>query len=199
MTRVAVFSCAFDGCEIENGYARGLCRKHYGLAHKHGLLHLYAKAPSVVRGAKPEACAHCLSPFESSRVRDTWTKTCSKSCARRLELAEGRHSWPYTNVAKLTPEESASRAFKRGEQSRRNRRARLAEVDRDPYTTASIAERDECICGLCGEVVDLSVKWPATGAATVDHILPLSRGGDDTLSNVQLAHALCNLRKSNRA
>jgi len=34
--------------------------------------------------------------------------------------------------------------------------------------------------------------------ATIDHIIPKSRGGDDGLRNLQLAHAKCNEQKGNR-
>lgn len=35
-------------------------------------------------------------------------------------------------------------------------------------------------------------------SATIDHVVPLTEGGDDTCANVQLAHRGCNARKSNR-
>jgi 5-methylcytosine-specific restriction endonuclease McrA len=35
-------------------------------------------------------------------------------------------------------------------------------------------------------------------AATIDHIVPLAAGGDDTKANVQLAHRRCNTRKGAR-
>ena len=35
--------------------------------------------------------------------------------------------------------------------------------------------------------------------ATLDHIVPRSKGGADTLENLQLAHAHCNKVKGNRA
>ena len=41
-------------------------------------------------------------------------------------------------------------------------------------------------------------KWPDPEAASVDHIVPLSLGGDDTKANIQLAHFGCNCRKRNR-
>lgn len=34
--------------------------------------------------------------------------------------------------------------------------------------------------------------------ATVDHILPISAGGEDTLANVAIARWQCNIRKGNR-
>lgn len=33
---------------------------------------------------------------------------------------------------------------------------------------------------------------PHPKAPTIDHIIPLAVGGDDTRANVQLAHFLCN-------
>jgi hypothetical protein len=145
------------------------------------------------------ACAHCESLFTSAKRSDgRWTKTCSKSCARKLEISKGEHSWGGHINTPLDPAERAARAFERGENARRKRRARLAGVKREPYTTASIAERDGYLCSLCGERVDVDLKYPHPGSASVDHILPLSLGGDDTLANVALACLCCNLRKSNR-
>jgi len=37
---------------------------------------------------------------------------------------------------------------------------------------------------------------PHPKAPTIDHIVPLSAGGDDTKANVQLAHFSCNTRKN---
>jgi 5-methylcytosine-specific restriction endonuclease McrA len=33
---------------------------------------------------------------------------------------------------------------------------------------------------------------------TVDHIIPLSKGGAHAVANLQLAHLACNIRKGNR-
>jgi 5-methylcytosine-specific restriction endonuclease McrA len=34
--------------------------------------------------------------------------------------------------------------------------------------------------------------------ATLDHLTPLSLGGEDTKENVKLAHWICNIRRSNK-
>ncbi len=64
-----------------------------------------------------------------------------------------------------------------------------------------LRDRDGNNCGLCGKAMLFEVKTGPSGdkrGATIDHILPRSRGGADDLSNLQLAHWSCNNRKGNR-
>ncbi|SDN79254.1 HNH endonuclease [Geodermatophilus sp. DSM 45219] len=51
------------------------------------------------------------------------------------------------------------------------------------------------LCGLCGDAIDRSLPWPDPESASLDHILPLSKGGAHDQSNVQWTHLVCNLRK----
>jgi 5-methylcytosine-specific restriction endonuclease McrA len=52
-------------------------------------------------------------------------------------------------------------------------------------------------CALCGRPVDKQrYKSPHPLSAEVDHIIPISKGGDlCSIENLQLAHRFCNLRK----
>lgn len=61
--------------------------------------------------------------------------------------------------------------------------------DRDVYV------RDNWRCGLCHRVIHQHLSYPHPGSASLDHVLPLSRGGAHTLSNVQAAHLRCNVSK----
>jgi hypothetical protein len=61
-----------------------------------------------------------------------------------------------------------------------------------------IFERDNGICWLCGEIVDPSLPRVSAGGGTIDHVIPISRGGEDTIENARLAHWICNVRKSNK-
>lgn len=65
--------------------------------------------------------------------------------------------------------------------------ARKQDVFVELIDRAIVFERDEGVCGICGE--------PVVGAFHVDHIIPLSKGGSHSYDNVQLAHPTCNLRK----
>lgn len=54
-------------------------------------------------------------------------------------------------------------------------------------------------CGICGKEVDFSFKYPHPLSPTVDHIIPVDKGGHPSdLSNLQLAHRWCNRWKSDK-
>lgn len=78
------------------------------------------------------------------------------------------------------------------------RKQLLGSSSQEPYRRDDIFERDGWTCGICATLIDRQVKWPDCGSASIDHIVPLSLGGDDIPSNVQAAHLGCNLSKGNR-
>lgn len=75
----------------------------------------------------------------------------------------------------------------------KRRRERLRGGDR--YKREDVFERDGWICQICGLPVDPELKWPDKMAAQIDHLVPASRDGEDTLDNVRCAHGFCNNRK----
>lgn len=59
--------------------------------------------------------------------------------------------------------------------------------------------RSQDICGICGQPVDKTLKAPHPLSPTIDHIIPLDKGGHPSdLANLQLAHRACNRAKSNK-
>jgi 5-methylcytosine-specific restriction endonuclease McrA len=71
-------------------------------------------------------------------------------------------------------------------------------VPYDPAVTRyKVFERDGFTCRLCGERTEPKML-PHPRAATVDHVVPLSRGGGHTWGNVQCAHYECNMRKGRK-
>jgi|SRR6267142_838454 len=55
--------------------------------------------------------------------------------------------------------------------------------------------RDGPNCGLCKQPVDLSAEYPHPLSATIGHIIPKARGGNDEPNNLRLEHRECNSRK----
>jgi len=55
------------------------------------------------------------------------------------------------------------------------------------------------VCAICGKPVDKSIPSPHPLSPTIDHIIPVSKGGHPSdLANLQLAHRCCNRDKSDR-
>lgn len=79
------------------------------------------------------------------------------------------------------------------------RRAALRARAVESFMREEIYERDGWYCGLCRLKVHKSRRWPDPRSASLDHIIPLSLGGNHTRTNVQLAHLGCNTAKGVRA
>jgi 5-methylcytosine-specific restriction endonuclease McrA len=82
-------------------------------------------------------------------------------------------------------------------------RHRLKGGKRKAYTRNQIIKRDGTDCYLCNKPVDFTANhiqgqpgWELY--PHIDHVIPLALGGDDTLENVKLAHAICNINKGAR-
>lgn len=58
--------------------------------------------------------------------------------------------------------------------------------------------RDKGVCGICGERVNLKYKYPHPLSPSIDHIIPISKGGFHSKNNCQLAHFVCNSTKNNK-
>jgi 5-methylcytosine-specific restriction endonuclease McrA len=83
------------------------------------------------------------------------------------------------------------------------RRAKKYSNDYEIYTTQQVLEMYGSICHLCLEPINLktsrkigSLGWEKS--LQVDHVVPISKGGPDTLINVRPAHARCNMIRKNK-
>lgn len=89
------------------------------------------------------------------------------------------------NAARNRKHASARRAIMRGAES-------------EVFEPVDIFERDGWKCLLCGDPVNRDLRWPDPMSASLDHIVPLSRGGVHIPSNTQCSHLVCNVRRGNR-
>ena len=85
------------------------------------------------------------------------------------------------------------------ERDRTRRRRALVESDgADVIDERIVYEKDGGICGICGQHIDLSVRYPHPMSLSLDHIVPISKGGTHKYGNVRVTHLACNCRRGNR-
>jgi hypothetical protein len=53
-------------------------------------------------------------------------------------------------------------------------------------------------CGICGDPIDYTLKWPDPMCFVVDHVKAVTKGGADRITNKQAAHNTCNSTKRAR-
>lgn len=135
---------------------------------------------------RPRPCEICGLTFEPWK---NGQRTCSRSCANRFRYA----SRPVEIVDAIRRAE-----LDRLQRKNRRRRAQLRGVESEEYSLQEIAARDGYRCGICGKRVPMGRRCPDVKAPTIDHIIPLSEGGNDLRSNVHLAHFGCNSGKCAR-
>jgi 5-methylcytosine-specific restriction endonuclease McrA len=85
----------------------------------------------------------------------------------------------------------------------RKRRARKNEVLHIPYTKEEVLEKYGSNCHICKEPIDLkaprAVRFKGWERGLhLDHVIPISKGGSDTIDNIRPAHGQCNVRKGAR-
>lgn len=142
---------------------------------------------------------YCSKSCSRKATRDNYSQQCSADGCARPVRARGMcsmhyHRWRRATVGEPNPVWDERR--RANYELRRARKKTNGPVEK--FLNVEVFERDDWLCGLCGEPVDKDLAWPDPMSASLDHITPLSRGGAHTLDNVQLAHLACNIRKNNK-
>lgn len=160
-------------------------------------------------------CASCNREF-TSRIKAQ--RFCSVDCRLNGHRIEGfskraltkRTSFEYDcdlchePIYRDTPLGGKRRYHAHCSQIAQQARYRKKTVSRRSQTKPSgvyveqLLERDGFLCYLCKEPIDMAVARTSKRGATVDHVIPLSRGGTDEIDNLRLAHWECNRKKSNK-
>lgn len=88
----------------------------------------------------------------------------------------------------------------KGRRDSHRHRARKFGCDYDPsITLKKLVKRDGLQCSICGGLCDWNdhswSKYSGPTYPSIDHIIPMSKGGGHTWNNVQVAHILCNSYK----
>lgn len=217
--------CSWPGCDNLELVARGLCQRDYVRVKRAGRLAEF-KAPRrlcVVCGASFDVTKHrrsccserctdarrgvmfkmrrlaalpdrecdfCLEPVPTSLRRDA--RYCSLYCQQA--------KWYSANAETLRARTSEWNRRHEGKRRayRHTRRARMYAVAYETFDAWEIADRDGWRCHLCGGQVDRALAYPDPASKSVDHVIPLSKGGSHTRANVAITHLICNTRKKDR-
>lgn len=166
-------------------------------------------------------CEHCGKDF---KTRMKIQRYCSEDCRLAVAPSKAALRWRANNpesgpveyecsicAAKIVkPKKIAGAAVQHGvycdtcRESAQRARYRKKTVKRQSSTKPSgiwieqILEAYGYICYLCSEPIDMKLPRTSRRGATVDHVVPLSRGGSDELDNLRLTHWICNNAKSNK-
>lgn len=98
--------------------------------------------------------------------------------------------------SKAWRERDRTKARRLRREAQQRRRAQMATSDIGLFTELQVFERDGWTCWICDEPVErMPYRKRAPRMASVDHVVPLARGGSHTLDNVRCTHLDCNRRR----
>lgn len=208
--------CSIDDCG-KPFLARGWCSAHWTRWKRYGAADY--RMPGEVRdGCK--VCPRCEGdkPLDdySKQGRASYCKPCEATYQREYlmkyprpapaknarscicEVCGTQFTGSKKHYLRCSPECRAIGVNRANMKFVQARRALERDPSAEKFPPREIFERDGWICGLCGEGIDRTEKAPAPGAPSIDHVVPLSRGGKHCRENVQAAHLGCNVRKGAR-
>lgn len=123
---------------------------------------------ALAQARTPKICAACGGEFFSTYSNQIY---CSSRCKHKAQGRKGSY----------------------------RARCRKYGVFYDPSVNrTAVIKRDGGVCQICGKMCDPNDhRWGTLGpdSPTVDHIIPLARGGAHTWNNVQCVCAICNSYK----
>lgn len=158
-------SCAYCGKTFLAHRGRKCCSQTCYKARASRISCDYAHAKLLARVPMTKPCAHCGKEF--SLVMRPDRIYCSERCAERAAKNNRMH---YERQADIHPRAS-------------------------PVHRARIFKRDNYVCKICGQPIDFGLPPGDPMSGTIDHIIPLSKGGWHGPDNVQSAHLRCNSKK----
>ena len=167
-----------------------------------------------------KSCAYCKKSFESPHPQHRF---CCNECRTAQQSLENKRKWQRKQENKFPNRQKTStcgwcgepRTFKIGEsvsnayhpecrKEAQSARYRIKTVKRQSKTKRWRISHQEIVrqygdkCHICNKPIDLDLPRTHTQGLTVDHLVPLSKGGTDDMSNLRPAHWSCNMRKSDK-
>lgn len=132
------------------------------------------------------------------RIRAEWAA--SRTEEKRAIAVERARQWAQANperraelrrqYARANPDKVAART--------QRRRARQRGVPSDLVTVTELMRDQDFLCYLCNTPIDPACKYPHPMCPSIDHVIPLAKGGTGLRENLRAAHMGCNSAKRDR-
>lgn len=154
----------------------------------------------VGRGRPPKWCElHKQKAYRRNASADSLSTFCLEPDCGRPNRAKGKCKRHYDAMLRAEGRFKPFEWTEVRQENRERRRASMKGVYVGPKAPRfKIADRDGWCCGLCGGHIPRVVRHGHPLYLTIDHIIPLAKGGEHSPSNVQAAHATCNYSKGDR-
>ena len=136
-------------------------------------------------------CSSCYRTKDRLRLKAYNESVRAEPVSRSVRCRRCGSEFSTTWEAKLY----CSRACRKGADRDRRRMLKRNAYVEDVWRS-KVYERDGWKCQLCGKALKRDAVVPHPKAPTLDHIIPLSKGGTHEYANVQAAHFICNSIKS---
>ena len=219
--------CSIEGCESK-ALAKSYCSKHYQRFKRHGdanfvefevkvrravdhgdgtrtcpecgirktleEFHKDRNAPSGYRAR----CAKCHTEYSKKWYEKNQPAQKDKATQRRIKFSDRIRKQDSERYERTKP-----RRLELASKHSQIRRARKANAEFDSgISKKSLRKLLGENCHYCGIQMDFSGTTKALGYkdahATIEHVIPLSKGGTHTWGNVVLACRKCNITKHNK-
>jgi hypothetical protein len=185
-----------------------MCSKHYTRWHKTVGTGFKKRQGAALTEKTCAQCKETKSTAEFYSLGQTYCADCQRSNKRStyvatnlplpacfcVECGEKFRPWRRTTyTCSDACSDMRRRRFNRIEAPVSRALRKLAQVEVvDP---AVVFDRDDWICQLCHTDIPREAVWPDVMSATMDHIKPLSVGGEHSYANCQASHFKCNASK----
>lgn len=199
--------CTVRDCEKPHA-SGGMCSAHYTRLRRTGSA-TTRKFGQVVDGKRICATCNVDTPLElMSKSAKSYCRECVNTAARARLVYKpkvlGKRPCNYCGLEfsynkkknlHCSPECAAATINTRNWKHLQARRARMKDAYVESFHSREIYERDRWLCGICEKQIDPAAKLPDKMSASIDHVIPISKGGTHERANVQAAHLFCNVSK----
>lgn len=147
--------------------------------------------------SKSREVAAYVKPYVDRTIKPLHVRTTNRLTSGKCKVCD---AWFISQHMDVTCSDeckrSYARALKQEHKHRRRARKRLAFVS--PVSRKRVFESDGYKCHICGKKTLKTKQVPHPMAPTIDHVIPLSKGGTHEPVNCRTAHFMCNALKGDR-